>query len=152
MLWSRFGAGYDQLELVRAISERSLVELRGVLRPAEDMALYGADIAGANSAAGAELSSDTLFFRRCPVNPKARLARRSGARGGPVDWGVTTPQVGLSVGVDDSVGLSVGDSVGLSDGDSEGLSLGDSEGLSDGDSEGDSEGLGDSDGVGDSVG
>ena len=45
VLGSRIGAAYNPLDLVRAIRDRSLVELRGVLRPAEDIALYGAEMA-----------------------------------------------------------------------------------------------------------
>ena len=45
VLWSRIGSSYDRMDLVRAIDERTVIELRGTLRPAEDLALYGADMA-----------------------------------------------------------------------------------------------------------
>ena len=40
VLWSRLGSGYDPVELARAVQERTLIELRATLRPAEDLALY----------------------------------------------------------------------------------------------------------------
>lgn len=45
VLWSRIGSGYDPKELVRAGQEGTLVELRGTWRPAEDIALYRAEMA-----------------------------------------------------------------------------------------------------------
>ena len=43
--WSRLGSRYDPAELGRALRERELVEYRATIRPAEDMALYGAQMA-----------------------------------------------------------------------------------------------------------
>ncbi|MGH3416103.1 MAG: DNA glycosylase AlkZ-like family protein [Actinocrinis sp.] len=43
--WSRLGARYVPGELESALADRSLVHLRGMIRPAEDVALYRADMA-----------------------------------------------------------------------------------------------------------
>ena len=43
--WSRLGAGYAPEELEVAREQRILIELRGVIRPAEDIALHRADMA-----------------------------------------------------------------------------------------------------------
>jgi hypothetical protein len=45
VLWSRLGSRYEQAELEHAIAERAVLELRGLLRPAEDLALYRAEMA-----------------------------------------------------------------------------------------------------------
>lgn len=45
VLWSRIGSGYQREELVHALRERTLVELYGTVRPAEDVALFRADMA-----------------------------------------------------------------------------------------------------------
>jgi uncharacterized protein YcaQ len=45
VLWSRLGSAYDVRELRDAQDELAVVELRGYLRPAEDIALYRADMA-----------------------------------------------------------------------------------------------------------
>jgi uncharacterized protein len=42
---SRLGAAYDHADLDRALSQRELVELRTTIRPAEDIALYRAQMA-----------------------------------------------------------------------------------------------------------
>jgi uncharacterized protein len=44
--WSRLGSAYAPAELEDARSDRALIELRGMIRPAEDIALYRADMAG----------------------------------------------------------------------------------------------------------
>jgi len=44
VLWSRLGSGYDQQELRDAVNEQTLIELRGTVRPAEDLALYRAEM------------------------------------------------------------------------------------------------------------
>jgi uncharacterized protein len=44
--WSRLGSAYRPAELDSALADRALVELRAMIRPAEDMALYRADMAG----------------------------------------------------------------------------------------------------------
>lgn len=43
--WSRLGPGYRQSELDDLVSDGSLVELHSMLRPAEDLALYRAEMA-----------------------------------------------------------------------------------------------------------
>lgn len=43
--WSRLGSGYAPDELYRALADRTLLELRGMIRPSEDLALYRADMA-----------------------------------------------------------------------------------------------------------
>ena len=48
--WSRLGSSYAPSELDTALEERKLVELRAMIRPAEDLALYRADMAAWESA------------------------------------------------------------------------------------------------------
>jgi uncharacterized protein len=43
--WSRLGPGYDPGDLTAELACRTLVELQGFIRPAEDIALYRADMA-----------------------------------------------------------------------------------------------------------
>jgi uncharacterized protein len=43
--WSRLGSSYSPAELDTALSDRTLVELRALIRPSEDLALYRADMA-----------------------------------------------------------------------------------------------------------
>ena len=43
--WSRFGSSYDPAELRNALADRTLIELQALIRPAEDLALYRADMA-----------------------------------------------------------------------------------------------------------
>jgi hypothetical protein len=43
--WSRLGSSYSPAELTRALQDRALLELRAMIRPAEDLALYRADMA-----------------------------------------------------------------------------------------------------------
>jgi uncharacterized protein len=45
VLWSRLGSTYSPQELRDAIDEQALIQLRGTLRPAEDLALYRAEMA-----------------------------------------------------------------------------------------------------------
>jgi uncharacterized protein YcaQ len=45
VLWSRLGSSYSPVQLEAALAERSVIELRGMLRPAEDLQLYRADMA-----------------------------------------------------------------------------------------------------------
>lgn len=45
MAWSRLGAAYSPAQLQTALRDRRLVELRGMIRPSEDLALYRADMA-----------------------------------------------------------------------------------------------------------
>ena len=43
--WSRLGSAYQPADLADALSVRTLIELRAFIRPAEDLALYRADMA-----------------------------------------------------------------------------------------------------------
>jgi uncharacterized protein YcaQ len=43
--WSRLGSAYSPVELVMASEQRTLLELQGMIRPSEDLALYRADMA-----------------------------------------------------------------------------------------------------------
>ncbi|MDN4162791.1 DNA glycosylase AlkZ-like family protein [Nocardioides abyssi] len=45
VLWSRIGAAYDAGELADAVAGGAVVELHGMLRPAEDLALFRAEMA-----------------------------------------------------------------------------------------------------------
>jgi len=45
VLWSRLGSAYSPAQLHDAIDEQALLELRGMIRPAEDLALYRAEMA-----------------------------------------------------------------------------------------------------------
>jgi uncharacterized protein YcaQ len=53
--WSRLGSSYSPAELGDALDERSLIELRAMIRPAEDIALYRADMALWDAAERGEL-------------------------------------------------------------------------------------------------
>ncbi len=44
VLWSRLGGAYEPDELRVLVENRELIELRSVIRPSEDIALYGADM------------------------------------------------------------------------------------------------------------
>jgi uncharacterized protein len=48
--WSRLGSAYSHAELDTALADRTLLELRAMVRPAEDLALYRADMAAWDSA------------------------------------------------------------------------------------------------------
>jgi uncharacterized protein len=43
--WSRLGSAYRRADLTAALRDRTLIELRGMIRPAADLALYTADMA-----------------------------------------------------------------------------------------------------------
>jgi uncharacterized protein YcaQ len=45
VLFSRLGSGYSPAELTAALKEQELLEFQGMVRPAEDLALYRADMA-----------------------------------------------------------------------------------------------------------
>jgi uncharacterized protein len=53
--WSRLGSSYSPDELGAALAKRRLIELRAMIRPAEDIALYRADMARWDSADRGEL-------------------------------------------------------------------------------------------------
>lgn len=55
VLFSRLGASYPKADLVDTLVARSLLELRAMIRPSEDLALYRADMAAWDSAARGEL-------------------------------------------------------------------------------------------------
>ncbi|HEY6278079.1 MAG TPA: crosslink repair DNA glycosylase YcaQ family protein [Streptosporangiaceae bacterium] len=44
--WSRLGSSYSPADLSAALENRTLLELRAMIRPSEDLALYRADMAG----------------------------------------------------------------------------------------------------------
>jgi uncharacterized protein YcaQ len=48
--WSRVGSSYSPADLAAALADRTLLELRAMIRPAEDLALYRADMAAWDSA------------------------------------------------------------------------------------------------------
>lgn len=43
--WSRLGSSYSPAQLVAALEERTLIELRAMIRPAKDLTLYRAEMA-----------------------------------------------------------------------------------------------------------
>ncbi len=45
VLWSRLGSSYDAGELRDAVDEQAVIDLHGLLRPAEDIALFRAEMA-----------------------------------------------------------------------------------------------------------
>ena len=45
VLWSRLGSSYSSTQLRQALDDHTVVDLRGMLRPREDIALYQADMA-----------------------------------------------------------------------------------------------------------
>jgi uncharacterized protein len=45
LAWSRLGPAYSGAELDIALADRTLIELRGMIRPAEDLGLYRAEMA-----------------------------------------------------------------------------------------------------------
>ena len=45
VVWSRLGSAYSATQLWDAVDQQQLIELRGTLRPAEDLALYRAEMA-----------------------------------------------------------------------------------------------------------
>lgn len=52
VLWSRLGSTFDPDDLHDALNERRLVELDGMVRPAEDLRLYRAEMAAWGTGAG----------------------------------------------------------------------------------------------------
>jgi uncharacterized protein YcaQ len=53
--WSRLGSSYSPAELDTALEDRTLLELRAMIRPSEDLALYRADMAHWDRARRGEL-------------------------------------------------------------------------------------------------
>ena len=74
--WSRLGSAYAPADLEAALAGRALIELRAMLRPAEDLALYRADMA-AWSARGRQVAE---FVRANDVCRRDILSRL-GAQG-----------------------------------------------------------------------
>jgi uncharacterized protein YcaQ len=70
--WSRLGSAYEPKHLQGAVADRHLIELLALLRPAEDLALYRAEMAGW---AGNGESSAWKIFRRewVAANDRCRL-------------------------------------------------------------------------------
>lgn len=50
--WGRLGSSYAPAELTAGLEDRTLVELRGMIRPREDVALYRAEMAGWSTRTG----------------------------------------------------------------------------------------------------
>jgi len=53
--WSRLGSSYSPADLDTALADRTLLELRAMIRPGEDLALYRADMASWEKAERGEL-------------------------------------------------------------------------------------------------
>src|SRR5690348_3737377 len=53
--WSRLGSAYQPADQADALSVRTLIELRAFIRPAEDLALYRADMAAWDGAEPGEI-------------------------------------------------------------------------------------------------
>src|SRR5262249_35552178 len=82
--WTRLGAAYRSDDLKAAIASKSVIELRAFLRPAEDFALYRADMAawpGAGKLRDWQVSNREWVAAndRCRADILARLAA-----GGPL--------------------------------------------------------------------
>jgi uncharacterized protein len=70
--WSRLGAAFSPVDLASALRERTLIELHGMIRPAEDIALYTAEMAQwPGSGPMPDWRADTL--RWIDANDKCRL-------------------------------------------------------------------------------
>jgi uncharacterized protein len=61
--WSRLGSAYSPAELTEALDNRTLLELRAMIRPAEDLALYRADMARWDEAERGQLLGWREFYR-----------------------------------------------------------------------------------------
>ena len=61
--WSRLGSSYARADLDAALENRTLLELLALIRPAEDLALYRADMAGWDRAERGELSGGRASYR-----------------------------------------------------------------------------------------
>lgn len=61
--WSRLGRAYSPAELTTALADRRLVELRAMIRPAEDIALYRADMAAWDTAVRGQLPGWRASYR-----------------------------------------------------------------------------------------
>lgn len=63
VVWSRLGSSYAPAELDQALEDRTLLELRAMIRPSEDLALYRADMAAWDSAELGQQPGWRPFFR-----------------------------------------------------------------------------------------
>ena len=61
--WSRLGSSYAPADLDAALEDRTLLELLALIRPAEDLALYRADMARRDQAERGELSGWRAAYR-----------------------------------------------------------------------------------------
>ncbi len=61
--WGRLGSAYSPAELTAALENRSLIELRAMIRPAEDLALYRADMTHWDGAEPGQLLGWREFYR-----------------------------------------------------------------------------------------
>ena len=61
--WSRLGSSYSPAELDTALTDRTLLELRAMIRPGEDLALYRADMASWEEAERGELPGWRASYR-----------------------------------------------------------------------------------------
>jgi uncharacterized protein YcaQ len=61
--WSRLGSSYSPAELGTALADRALLELRAMIRPSEDLALYRADMARWERAERGELPGWRASYR-----------------------------------------------------------------------------------------
>ena len=75
--WSRLGSSYSPAELDAALADRTLLELRAMIRPGEDLALYRADMTAWDRAERGELPG----WRTCP--PRLGAGQRRVPSGHP---------------------------------------------------------------------
>lgn len=61
--WSRLGSRYSPAERDTALANRTLLELRAMIRPGEDLALYRADMAGWERAGRGDLTGWRAAYR-----------------------------------------------------------------------------------------
>jgi uncharacterized protein len=72
--WSRLGSSYLAANLEAALEDRTLLELQGMIRPAEDLALYRADMANWERAAPGEAGWRASHRAWVRANDACRLA------------------------------------------------------------------------------
>jgi uncharacterized protein YcaQ len=76
--WSRFGSGYQRDELATALQRRELIVLRGMIRPAEDIALFREEMSGWGTADSPDWQRGVLAWTAknsaCHADILARLA------------------------------------------------------------------------------
>jgi uncharacterized protein YcaQ len=82
--WSRLGSSYLPAELATALTERALLELRAMIRPSADLALYRADMAAWASADRGDLAGWRVSHRdwvRANDGCRLDILERLGAAG-----------------------------------------------------------------------